>query len=470
MTIELNDLIGQEFPDFQYLYQPDFEVSLFGDIDSENLFLISLNSASSNTSLAYSTELSEFYDSLAESFVVIDILLEDEQGNATSYTDTVTWVFQTGEPAITLGLNEDETLKQELKDFVGLGATTDYPVFLIVDPATRQVVSAFSDYIDPFEFTSYVTEVADGFYGGGVDPNPGLFDEPGELFPNLELTDQQGTKVNLLDAGGTNDLIVLSICGIWCRPCQVFSSELAQIQQEVGDKFDFVELLIEDRFADVAFTADAQFWEELFGLEGVPILTPDGDMDIYQAIYEGMNLSFFPSYVVLDRATGQIQEIIQGYGGVEFFSAQLEEIADNFQPEVPGLVIDGGNGADDLQGDAGDDEISGGNGSDMLFGDDGNDVLDGGNGSDLLIGGRGNDVLTGGRGPDVFRFGADFGEDVVTDFELKTDKLDFGGLVSKQDVAASSFESDEGLVLALQEGQVTLVGLTLEDLDALAVL
>ena len=59
------------------------------------------------------------------------------------------------------------------------------------------------------------------------------------------------------------------------------------------------------------------------------------------------------------------------------------------------------------------------------FGGWGSDILDGGAGDDRLIDGRGRDILTGGPGADIFEFIADGRRDVITDFELGIDRLDF---------------------------------------------
>ncbi|MEO9682585.1 MAG: calcium-binding protein [Tateyamaria sp.] len=76
----------------------------------------------------------------------------------------------------------------------------------------------------------------------------------------------------------------------------------------------------------------------------------------------------------------------------------------------------GGNGADLLQGANGEDLLVGGQGSDTLLGGRDTDELQGGNGTDRLVGGRGDDVLSGGSGADTFIFGAQSGDDTITDF------------------------------------------------------
>lgn len=82
-------------------------------------------------------------------------------------------------------------------------------------------------------------------------------------------------------------------------------------------------------------------------------------------------------------------------------------------------LIYGGNGADVIYGDngnnagsGGNDIIFAGNGSDTVFGEGGNDTITGGRGADLLSGGAGNDVF-------VYESAADSnaaGMDVIQDF------------------------------------------------------
>ena len=58
------------------------------------------------------------------------------------------------------------------------------------------------------------------------------------------------------------------------------------------------------------------------------------------------------------------------------------------------------------------------------------DGLLGGAGNDILIGGLGNDILSGGAGKDTFQFletsggHANFGKDIIVDFEFGQDKID----------------------------------------------
>ncbi|MFN3210919.1 MAG: matrixin family metalloprotease [Roseovarius sp.] len=63
--------------------------------------------------------------------------------------------------------------------------------------------------------------------------------------------------------------------------------------------------------------------------------------------------------------------------------------------------VTGGEGADNLRGDSGDNALTGGGVSDRLYGRAGNDTLDGGTGADAIYGNTGADVMTG--GPDAGR-------------------------------------------------------------------
>lgn len=110
----------------------------------------------------------------------------------------------------------------------------------------------------------------------------------------------------------------------------------------------------------------------------------------------------------------------------------------------------GGDGQDQLYGDAYEmsgaawgqnDRLVGGSGNDSLFGDAfeagiGRPALDVRGGDDVLVGGPGNDVLwgdfafvegevTGGR--DVFVLGPNSGYDLIGDFESGKDRIDVSG-------------------------------------------
>lgn len=71
-----------------------------------------------------------------------------------------------------------------------------------------------------------------------------------------------------------------------------------------------------------------------------------------------------------------------------------------------GVVVDAGDGNDEIRGSSGNDVLRGGNGNDKISGGGGDDVICGEGGEDDLRGGDGNDTITGGPGDDILRGGA----------------------------------------------------------------
>ncbi|MGH1351249.1 MAG: hypothetical protein ACRBBN_10620 [Methyloligellaceae bacterium] len=80
--------------------------------------------------------------------------------------------------------------------------------------------------------------------------------------------------------------------------------------------------------------------------------------------------------------------------------------------------IFGLDGDDTLTGNDGDDLLHGGDGADILSGGQGNDQLFGSAGNDLISGDAGNDILSGGLGTDTFIFDINWGNDVITDYNM----------------------------------------------------
>ena len=121
----------------------------------------------------------------------------------------------------------------------------------------------------------------------------------------------------------------------------------------------------------------------------------------------------------------------------------------------------GGNGKDILDGGAGSDTLVGGNGKDNLVGGSGDDSLAGGNGKDILDGGAGLDTLVGGNGKDIFVLRGESGEDTITDFDLKSDRLGLAGNLEFEQLnfAGNTIETEGDLI-------ATLVNIDTESLTA----
>jgi Ca2+-binding RTX toxin-like protein len=91
----------------------------------------------------------------------------------------------------------------------------------------------------------------------------------------------------------------------------------------------------------------------------------------------------------------------------------------------------------------------------------GDDMLVGGTGDDRLVGGTDDDVLTGGLGDDLFVFGANTGNDTVTDFDLVDDilVLEDGVTVSGTSEQDANGDGTLDTILALDDGgSVTILG------------
>ena len=119
---------------------------------------------------------------------------------------------------------------------------------------------------------------------------------------------------------------------------------------------------------------------------------------------------------------------------------------------------------DTLTGDSGNNVIDGRYGNDFLFGSDGNDTL---------IGGLGDDTLSGGADADMFVFGTfgwaqGVGNDVITDFRVGVDVLEFTGVHvnSLSDLIFSKVGNDTVISYGGFDGSITLVGVGYDQLVA----
>jgi Ca2+-binding RTX toxin-like protein len=134
---------------------------------------------------------------------------------------------------------------------------------------------------------------------------------------------------------------------------------------------------------------------------------------------------------------------------------------------IENLIGSNGPWGDTLTGDSNDNILDGRRGSDFLFGNDGKDTL---------IGGMGNDTMAGGAGPDTFVFNPFFypdgriqgdNNDVITDFKVGTDVIEFTGAVvnSLADLSFSKVGNDTVIEYG-GYNSITLVGVSFEQLMA----
>lgn len=144
--------------------------------------------------------------------------------------------------------------------------------------------------------------------------------------------------------------------------------------------------------------------------------------------------------------------------------------------------LNGGDGVDVLLGGAGDDVLAGGDAFDFLIGGDGGDTMFGGASRDLLVGqagrdeisgGAGDDILIGGAGTDLFYFNDGDGNDRVLDFD-PTSTGDVVVLSGNSEITDYADLRDNHMVqqggnVVIDDGQgnsITLIGLTLAELEA----
>lgn len=178
------------------------------------------------------------------------------------------------------------------------------------------------------------------------------------------------------------------------------------------------------------------------------------------------------------KGGGDVDKILGGDGRDKIFGGDAGDLLrggkdkDFIWGEVGQDTIFGGGGDDELYGGVNGDTIFGGSGDDWLFGEKGTDILkgnggddgifgggnldklSGGKGEDTMAGGAGSDTLRGGKDDDIlsgnkahivkpdfafdgFIFAGNFGDDVITDFEIGFDYIVLAGAIKRSDVSTS---------------------------------
>jgi hypothetical protein len=215
---------------------------------------------------------------------------------------------------------------------------------------------------------------------------------------------------------------------------------------------------------------------------GDGLIGNDTDPDIHDQ--DGLFVS------AIDGSAGNVGVALAGdYGSLTVFSDGSYVYA-AYQGSLPAKIVaqdtfaytlaDGNGGTDDstisivvfnpgVDYQSGiDTTLTGGNGPDVLDGSFGGDILIGGNGPDVLIAGDGN-VMTGGNGPDTFLFRPEFGDNTITDFDVKTDALQFDASIfaDEAEMFDSALDTAAGVVIGNPATDaVTLLGVTLSDLQS----
>ncbi len=145
------------------------------------------------------------------------------------------------------------------------------------------------------------------------------------------------------------------------------------------------------------------------GDDNILVLSDDvqGDALFVDDIYSATPNASFNNQSRLEN----LKEILAGAG-----NDVIDMTSDDMAYTGGGVTVRGGDGKDVIWAYSG---------SNKLFGDDGDDKIIGAASNDLIAGGLGNDILHGGGGEDVFAFGANDGEDTITQLEGGTITLWF---------------------------------------------
>lgn len=135
------------------------------------------------------------------------------------------------------------------------------------------------------------------------------------------------------------------------------------------------------------------------------------------------------------------------YGGLGSDSLFGGAGSDRLYGGIGNDLLDGGDGNDLIYGDADDDTIYGGTGVDTLYGGIGNDILFGGDDGDSLFGGSGSDTLVGGAGADRLDGGLGFDyADYSASAGAVTVNLTNTGAQSGGDAAGDTLVGIEGII------------------------
>ena len=159
----------------------------------------------------------------------------------------------------------------------------------------------------------------------------GAYDQVGEVVPNLTFLDQNGNPFSLHSFGA--GLVVLSICPLWCAPCDAYSDNLNTISAEASPVYNFVEIIVENASSGLAFTQDAKNWSDNHDLT-VPVVTTDGNVPLLENFYRGSQTTEFPDYFIIDGATGKIVDRFVGFASTGQTAAHLDGVAEAYYKPV----------------------------------------------------------------------------------------------------------------------------------------
>ena len=170
--------------------------------------------------------------------------------------------------------------------------------------------------------------------------------QAGETPPDFTAQDQDGLTFRLSEQSGK--VTVLHICTVWCAPCRLLAAAHSQIAQELDarlgpDRYQLVDLLVEDNNGLPSDQADAQLWKSAFGTPA-RVLHMGGDANaparqIVDYITTPQGTTAFPTNLVI-RADGTLSALTEGWAGsVEAFADLVEAAVGDSVPREVGIDI-----------------------------------------------------------------------------------------------------------------------------------
>jgi Ca2+-binding RTX toxin-like protein len=194
---------------------------------------------------------------------------------------------------------------------------------------------------------------------------------------------------------------------------------------------------------------------ELHGSLGEDILRGRGGDDTLHGSYDNDEIYGDEGNDVLSGGEGS--DIIDGGDGIDtlygwFTDANLSTGQATYLDDVDTLVSI--------------ENLRGGSTDNTLIGNNQDNVLDGGGANDTLNGRRGDDTLIGGQGEDTFVFdqnGFSDDQDVVEDFELGIDRLDFSNsnIGDLDEFFERATQVGADVVIDTGDGAITLINVQL---------
>jgi Ca2+-binding RTX toxin-like protein len=166
-------------------------------------------------------------------------------------------------------------------------------------------------------------------------------------------------------------------------------------------------------------------------------------------------------------ATGSGETLVGG-GGNDIFKigTHTDATIDETKPGVSEVITSAKSyvlpaGIDNLSGSgSGSQTLTGNSGANVIYGGNGSDTLIGGAGNDKLVVGTGNSSLTGGSGDDVFVFSSTRDHsDIITDFTLGQDVVDFRPLLQRMHYTGTDPVADKVLQFSQTQTGDTVVTL-----------